>query len=196
MAALNTPKAFDKALIPSSIREDIGPFADYVNATFDSLIRALSNQLTFTDNIQGNIQSVTAMGNVPLQIDTKGITPTGIFVLKSTVGIRSYSSVTLPTGFTQLLFRFDEVKPARTRSVDATDAPLCVYEVEALSSIAPGDTVQIKGFGNKPNNGTFSCIYRTENLITLYNPDAVTETKPQGFTGDRETSKTVSLFIF
>ncbi len=195
MATLNSPKAFDKALIPSSIKKDIEPLVDYINQVFDSIIRALLNQLTFGENFQGNISSVTAMNNVPLKIDTKGATPNGIFVLKSTVGVRSFSSTTLPTGFTQLQFKFDEAIPIRSISVD--DAPpFAVYQVEALSSVQPGDTVVASGFGNKVNNGTFACIHRSSNLITVYNPSAVTEVKPQGFTGDRETSKSVSLFIF
>lgn len=192
MATLNTPKAFDKALIPSQAREDIESLVDYINQNFDQIIRAFASQITFDENFRGDRKVLSVTDGVPIEIDTGSQAPADILV-SSRVGIRSTSFTTLSTGTTQITFKFDEALPLKTRNVTAS-SPFAIYETEGLSNAKAGDLVSVTGFGNKLNNGTFVVSFRTENLIHVYNPNAATESKPQ-FTGDREESKEVSLFI-
>lgn len=193
MAALNTPKAFDKALIPSSIREDIDPFVDYINQNFDQIIRAFSNQVTFEENFRGRAITVSAMNNTPISLDTLGQRPVNIFV-SSAVGVRSTKFSVTSTGTTQLTITFDDPIPIKTRACDVTSAPFATYQIESLTNLQLGERISISGFCAKSNNGEFLVQHFTEKIVTVYNPDAVIEDKGQ-FTGERETAKDVSLFV-
>lgn len=80
-----------------------------------------------------------------------------------------------------------------TRSVTFS-SPFATYECDAATNALPGDIVAVSGFGKKANNGEFLMLYRSENLITVYNPSAAAQTKT-AFSGDRESSKTVDIFV-
>lgn len=194
MVALNTPKAFDKALLSADIKKSIDPFVDFCNQNFDQIIRGLTKQITFGENFKGSFLNIQAMNNQPVSIEAGESAPLGIIVIKADVGISSFTYTTLSTGLTQITFKFDEARAVKSRSANDTAAPLAVYEIEGLSSVLPGDRVAISGFGAKPNNGTFLCLYRSENYITVYNPDVESQTKAS-FTGERELMRNITVFV-
>lgn len=196
MAKLNTPKAFEKTLLSGDLREKLDTFVDFVNQNFDQLIRAFANQLSFQDNFIGRVINVVASNDTPTNLELGGVTPVGVLVLKTDVGIKSFTLTTLSNGLSQINFKFDEAKAVKTRSADITDAPNVVYEIEGLSTIGAGDVATISGFGNKDNNGSFLVLNRVENRITVFNDNASAGNESKSsFTGDRETTKNVSLFV-
>jgi hypothetical protein len=191
MAILNTPKAFEKNLIQGQVGGEISPFIDYVNQNFDQIIRAFFNQLTLGENLRGTLLNISTSNNTPTNI-LAAQNPAGILILKSTSPLKSYTTTVTSDGILQATFTFDEALPVKARSV-AVSAPFATYEIEGLSTISQGDEAEFSLFGNKLNNGTFLVLYRTENLVTVYNPNAAAETK-SSFTGTRESTKVVTLF--
>lgn len=85
MAKLTALKLFDTALLKGSkSAQELAPFIEFVNGNFDSIIRALRNQLTFGDNIKSqviqaevtqglataiNLSNTSVLGAIPLRID-------------------------------------------------------------------------------------------------------------------------------
>lgn len=195
MALLNTPKAFEKALLESSVAQDVGPFIDYVNQNFDQIIRAFFNQISFPENFRGVRKTITALNNQAVTLDLGDVRPLGIIILSSSVGINSYFFTQNSQGFTEITFNFREPRYIKTKSCDASASPLVTFEVLDSEELLPGDSVIVSGFGAKENNTQYLVVTRSAKTFLTLSFAAVTETK-SAFTGNSETSKTVDLFIF
>lgn len=60
MAKLNALKLFDVALLKGSrAAQEMGPFIEFVNQNFDSILRAMRGQLTLDENIKSQTLSVS-----------------------------------------------------------------------------------------------------------------------------------------
>lgn len=192
MATLNTPKAFEKTLLDQETRKKTDLFIDYVNQNFDQIIRAFANQFSFADNFKGIFKTISASHNVPVSVDV-GSTPQGVLILRQDVGIRSWVINSLSSGNVTLTFQFDSVRPVTTRQVTFS-SPYATYEIEATSLVKVGEVIRVSGYGAKTNNGDFSVVKRSENLVTVYNDLAIAQTKAT-FTGTAESAVSVTLFI-
>lgn len=192
MANINTPKSFEKSLLQGELLKQIEPFVDYVNQNFDQLIRALFNQLTFGENVRGQFSTVSAKHGVPITIDvTEGVG--GIMPFRVSGGsLRSYYLTTGKNGAPTVTFFFDDAIPVQTRTV-VEDVEFCTTECSSV--VRPGDRVLITGCTNVNNNGVFLVIETNDSGIVYRNSSGVDETNTQ-FRGDRESSKTIDIFVF
>ena len=189
---MNVPKAFEKSLLSAQVKDGLEPFIDYVNQSFDQIIRAFLNQITLAENVRGKQLSISAKHRQFVQIDTDKQRPSGIIILNTSSPIRSWSWTSLSSGFTQISFAFDEPVPLLTRELDATNSLLYF---QSPVYVIPGDRVSVSGFGNKANNDDFLVTDISSNNLKFDTSSAVVSESKAATSGSLEQSKTIDLFI-
>ena len=116
MTKINTPKSFDKGQIPAELLGQIEPYIDYTNQNFSQIIQALSNGISFPDNIRCTIKTISVKHLVDTRLNLGVKNVVGVLVLNATAPIRSYT-VTQVEGLFSFVFRFDEVIPIASKSI-------------------------------------------------------------------------------
>ena len=194
MAKLNAPKAFDKSLLDQDLSEKLEPLLGHVNQNFDQLIRALYNQLTLSENVNGTLVTVSAYNNVQTFVQTGGKAIAGILPIRvSGDGLAAMSWYTDNSGRIAITFKFSDPQEIQTRSCTFSSS-FGTYEVNRTSNISIGDVISVTGFGNANNNGTFVVLQKTASSVVVYNSLGATESK-SSYTGTSEAAKQVNLFI-
>jgi hypothetical protein len=197
LAKLNNPKGFDKSQLDGEILQKLDPFIDFVNQNTDQFTRALTNQLTFADNLLGSVVTVSAKHRTPIVVPAAAKAVSAIIPLRCSGGsIRSFTYTFNTNGSVNLTFIFDDFVPIQTKNATVASG-FVTYQTE--STIAPGDRVSVSDYGNKALNKEVTVLYvsnTTPQAITAYTADtlAASETK-SSYTGDAEVAKSVTLFI-
>lgn len=197
MAKINAPKGFEKGQLDSGTLEKIEPFVDYVSANFEQIIRAFTNQITFPDNFNATIRTLSVKHNVPFTIPSVGRAVTGVMLMSAAgVNVRSFSYVQNSENGLAFTFKFDSAIPIKTQNATYS-APFVRYQTTSLVSV--GDIVSISDYANEALNGTF-IVSADETIntkfIACYNQQTgvAAETKTS-YSGEDEVSKSVTLLI-
>lgn len=190
MAIINTPKSFDKAQIDGAVLPKIEQFVDYVNQQFDQVTRALQNQLSFADNFNAKVLTVSAYNNKELSLNETATSILPLSVLSDS--IRQYSSTVSNAGTQKITFKFGSAVPIRTRSITYS-APYATYECEDVSNLQVGDKVSIST-QLSGNTGTFIVLQVNAASIVVYNSNATAATLTD-YTGSYEPAKKVTLLL-
>lgn len=83
MAKLNVPKVFDFGLVGNTKSgQELKPFFDHFNLFSEQVIRALINALTFLDNFDCLISTVSLTHGQDAIINSNGRQPIGLIPLK------------------------------------------------------------------------------------------------------------------
>lgn len=96
-------------LLQTEAGKQLSELIDYTNNTFEQLIRALRNGLTFGDNFNAKVSTVELTNNVYQAVNTDGKTPIGIFcvrVVSTSVGMDSLAWYVNDKGSTQVNMTF------------------------------------------------------------------------------------------
>lgn len=98
MAKLTISRIFEtgkviQAFAQKGLTVGVNDFVDFVASFAEQTLRALRNGLTFTDNFNCSIKTVSLSSNTPQVISTDGKSPIGM------IPIRVVSSSTSLTGF-------------------------------------------------------------------------------------------------
>lgn len=94
MAKLTALKLFDTALLKDAkSAQELAPFIEFVNGNFDSIIRALRNQLTFGDNIKSQLVNAAITHGQPTQVSLSNAAVLGAIPIRldhATDSLESY----------------------------------------------------------------------------------------------------------
>ena len=95
MAKISVTRLLETAkLLATEAGSQLAELIDYTNNTFEQIIRALRNNLSFADNFNAKVATVELTHNVNQVINADGKTPTGILpsrVFSTTTGIDSFA---------------------------------------------------------------------------------------------------------
>lgn len=115
---LNSPKLFDITTIDAELASKIGPLISFINSNNEEIVRALRNQLTFADNLKGQLLTLTCThgnpviaGNMAKGVQVLGVIP--LRVIDSTDSLTSHNFTFTSAGEFQITAYF------RLASVDA-----------------------------------------------------------------------------
>jgi len=200
MAFINTPKSFSKEALPSSkLATEMQPFIDYVNQNVDQIQRALINQLTFSENIKGEVVTLQMKHNQAIAVTPKASVASA-FVIGSSDEVASIRFFQTNTGALSISVRFASAIPIQARFQTNTTGQLVgIYQCRDIGGVQVGDKVSFSGFGAKANNGValVSAIDATEGapiIVCPKYPAVVAENMPS-FVGTAEESKSVSIAL-
>jgi hypothetical protein len=197
MAKLNAPQGYDKSQLDGETLNKLQTFIDFVNQNNDQFTRALTNQLTFSDNLLGTVVTVSAMHRKPIVVPAAQKSISAVIPLRCAGGsIRSFTYDFNTDGSANLTFVFDDFVPIQTKNATVASSHV-TYQTNA--SVAPGDRVSVSAYGNKALNKEATVLYVSSvvpQTIVAYTADtlAATETK-SSYSGDAEVAKSVTLFI-